>query len=89
MVHPHLHAKFYSNGRKTLVGSANLTSRGLGWRAPSNVELLVALPADFPGLADWESALLNSAVEATEQLREQIRVQAEQLKHSSASAPSS
>ena len=80
LVHPHLHAKFYSNGRKTLVGSANLTSRGLGWRTPSNVELLVALPADFPGLADWESALLNSAVEATEQLREQIRVQAEQLK---------
>ena len=79
-VHPHLHAKFYSNGRKTLVGSANLTSRGLGWHTPSNVELLVALPADFPGLADWESALLDSAVEATEQLREQIRVQAEQLK---------
>ena len=79
-VHPHLHAKFYSNGRETLVGSANLTSRGLGWHTPSNVELLVALPAEFPGLADWEFALLDSAVEATEQLRDQIRVQAEQLK---------
>ena len=79
-VHPHLHAKFYSNGRETLVGSPNLTSRGLGWHTPSNVELLVALPAEYPGLADWEFALLDSAVEATEQLREQIRVQAEQLK---------
>lgn len=79
-VHPHLHAKYYSNGHKTLVGSANLTSRGLGWHTPSNVELLVALPAGFPGLADWESALLDSAVEATAQLREQIRMQAEQLK---------
>ena len=80
LVHPHLHAKYYSNGKKTLVGSANLTSRGLGWHTPSNVELLVALPAEFPGLADWESTLLDSAVEATEQLREQIRVQAEQIK---------
>lgn len=80
LVHPHLHAKYYSNGRETLVGSANLTSRGLGWYTPSNVELLVALPVDFLGLADWESALLNSAVEATEQLREQIRIQAAQLK---------
>lgn len=80
LVHPHLHAKYYSNGQKTLVGSANLTSRGLGWHTPSNVELLVALPAEFPGLANWESALLDSAIEATEQLREQIRVQAEQLK---------
>ena len=80
LVHPHLHAKYYSNGQKTLVGSANLTSRGLGWHTPSNVELLVALPAEFPGLADWESALFDSAVEATEQLREKIRLQAEQLK---------
>ena len=79
LVHPHLHAKYYSNGQKTLVGSANLTSRGLGWHTPSNVELLVALPREFPGLANWESALLDSAIEATEQLREQIRVQAEQL----------
>lgn len=76
LVHPHLHAKYYSNGRETLVGSANLTSRGLGWHTPANLEILVALPAEFPGLADWESMLLGSAVEATEQLREQIRVQA-------------
>lgn len=79
LVHPHLHAKYYSNGRKTLVGSANLTLRGLGWHTPSNVELLVALPAEFPGLADWESMLLDSAVEATEKLHQQISMQAEQL----------
>ena len=80
MVHPHLHAKYYSNGRETLVGSANLTSRGLGWHTPANVEILVALPADFPGLASWESMLLESAIDATEQLRQQLRVQADQLK---------
>ena len=83
LVHPHLHAKYYSNGQKTLVGSANLTARGLGWRTPANVEILVALPAEFPGLARWESTLLDSAVEATRRLQEQIRVQAEQLKQTS------
>lgn len=80
LVHPHLHAKYYSNGRQSLVGSANLTARGLGWHTPSNVELLVALPADFAGLAAWEQSLLNSAVEGTAQLRDQIRLQAESLK---------
>lgn len=80
LVHPHLHAKYYSNGRQTLVGSANLTSRGLGWHTPANVEILVALPAEFPGLANWESMLLESAIEATEQLRRQLRIQADQLK---------
>lgn len=82
LVHPHLHAKYYSNGHNSLIGSANLTLRGLGWHTPSNVELLVSLPSDFPGLTDWESALLDSAVEASEQLREQIRVQVAQLEQS-------
>ena len=80
LVHPHLHAKYYSNGQQTLVGSANLTSRGLGWYTPANVEILVALPADFPGLANWESILLESTIEATKQLRQQLRIQADQLK---------
>lgn len=80
LVHPHLHAKYFSNGRKSLVGSANLTARGLGWHTPSNVELLVALPAEFAGLAEWEHALLGSAVQATEELRDRIRRQADALK---------
>ena len=80
LVHPHLHAKYYSNGQHTLVGSANLTSRGLGWHTPANVEILVSLPAEFPGLATWEAILLESAIEATEQLRRDLHVQADQLK---------
>lgn len=80
LVHPHLHAKFYSNGRDCLVGSANLTGRGLGWHTPSNVELLVALPADYEGLVAWENMLLDSSVQATEDLRDRIRRQADYLK---------
>lgn len=80
LVHPHLHAKYYSNGRQSLVGSANLTARGLGWHTPANIELLVALPSDFAGLAEWEQSLLGSAVEATPELRDRIRLQADSLK---------
>ena len=80
LVHPHLHAKYYSNGRQTLIGSANLTSRGLGWHIPANVEILVTLPAEFPGLIRWEAMLVESAIEATEQLRQQLWMQAGQLK---------
>ena len=80
MVHPHLHAKYYSNGQQCLVGSANLTARGLGWHTPSNIELLVTLPANSPGLSGWEEMLLSSAIVATEQLRDQIRALAEKLK---------
>ncbi len=80
LVHPHLHAKYYSNGHQSLVGSANLTARGLGWHTPANVELLVALPSEFAGLAEWEPALLSTAVQATEELRDHIRRQAAALK---------
>lgn len=84
LVHPHLHAKYYSNGRDSVVGSANLTARGLGWHTPSNVELFVALPAEFAGLAEWEHSLLSSAVQATEELRDCIRRQADVLKEDEA-----
>ena len=85
LVHPHLHAKYYSNGRDSLVGSANLTARGLGWHTPSNVELLVSPPFQFAGLAAWEETLLSSAVQATEGLRDSIRRQADALKENETS----
>ena len=80
LVHPHLHAKYYRAGNRCLVGSANITGRGLGWKTPANLELLVELPLNFPGLHEWESTLLASAVPATEELRDQIMREAERLK---------
>ncbi len=80
LVHPDLHAKYYSNGEQSLVGSSNLTARGLGWHMTPNIELLVSLPASFEGLLSWEKALLESAIEATVHLRDQIHMQAEVIK---------
>ena len=79
LVHPHLHAKYYRADQRCLIGSANLTSRGLGWMTPGNVELLVELPADFAGLGEWETALLGAAVMVTQELREQIKLEAKRL----------
>ena len=81
-VHPSLHAKFYSNTEQCLIGSANLTGRGLGWHSPSNVELLVALPRSLPGLLEWETALLNSSVKVTRELRDRLHSEALAMRES-------
>ncbi len=79
LVHPHLHAKYYRGDQRCLIGSANLTSRGLGWSTPSNVELLVELSFDFMGLQNWEADLLSSALEATKELHDQLIREVERL----------
>ena len=79
LVHPHLHAKYYRGDERCLVGSANLTSRGLGWTTPANVELLVELSADLNSLREWETALFDAAIPATQELKENIRHEADRL----------
>ena len=59
LVHPHLHAKYYRAGESCIVGSANLTARGLGTVVPPNRQLLIELPANFSGLREWESMVLE------------------------------
>ena len=71
-IHPLLHAKYYSNGSQTLIGSANLTSRGLEWYRPSNIELLLPFESNSLGLLEWETALLDSCIEVNNQIKEEI-----------------
>ena len=80
LVHPQLHAKYYRGDDRCLIGSANLTARGLGWMAPANVELLIELPSSFPGLRDWEATLIDSAVLATSELHDQISREADRIR---------
>ena len=79
LIHPRLHAKYYRADQRCLIGSANLTSRGLGWVTPPNVELLVELPADFEGLAEWEKGLLDAAFPATQELRDHITLESDKF----------
>lgn len=79
LIHPTLHAKYYRADQRCLIGSANITNRGLGWATLPNIELLVELSANFAGLEKWEKTLVDAAVEANQELREQINREAERL----------
>ena len=77
--HPNLHAKYFRGDESCLVGSANLTGRALGWRLPCNLELIVELDRNFPGLKGWEDSLMRSSVLVTRDLRDQLAREAELL----------
>ena len=79
LIHPHLHAKYYRGDTRCLIGSANLTRRGLGWNVPPNLELVAELSYDSAGLRSWEESLISSAIPATEELRDRIADEAEKL----------
>lgn len=73
-VHPHLHAKYYRADDLCLVGSANLTDRGMGWAAISNLELLQpAHESDLRTLYVWEQRMLHATLAATQEMRDQLR----------------
>jgi len=79
-VQPHLHAKFFAADDLCLIGSANLTHSALGWRSPSNTELLVELDADEYGLNQWWDGLLASSIEANRAMMDALADQARALK---------
>lgn len=57
-----LHAKYYRADTECFIGSANLTQTALGWKQPSNLELLVALPSSELSLAEFEKTVMADAV---------------------------
>lgn len=79
-----LHAKYFRVDDTCLIGSANLTGRALGWRMPSNLELMLEVPASFVGLADWEQSLFASSVPATSEMRNSIAIEAEKIRQAGA-----
>lgn len=80
LVHPHLHAKFFASDHACLVGSANLTHTALGWRSPSNLELLIELDAREHGLNDWWDGLVGSSIVATQEMKAALAHQADGLR---------
>lgn len=80
LIHPHLHAKFFAADQLCLVGSANLSYTALGWRTPSNVELLVELNTADHGLDAWWDELLGQCIEATSDMRDALEKEASRLR---------
>ena len=65
-----LHAKLFAADDKCLVGSVNVTHTALGWRKPSNFELLAPVSRTASHIVEFENTLLSGAVRATAALRD-------------------
>ena len=64
-LHPSLHAKYYRVDDVVLIGSANLTSSGMGWSPQSNVEILCRAGDDFDACT-FQRGLLKDAREISD-----------------------
>ena len=82
LIHPHLHAKFFAADTSCLVGSANLSQTALGWRNPSNLELLIQLSTSDHGLESWWSQLQGESIKATDEISSALELAAAELRAS-------
>ena len=74
-----LHAKLFAADDRCLVGSANVTDIALGWRAPSNLELLTPVSRAASRIVAFEDALFAGAVRATREQQDRLRDLVERL----------
>jgi hypothetical protein len=74
-----LHAKLYRFDRAYKLGSANLTGKALGWRAPSNIEILRPASGHDQDLRELEETLLSSSMLADARYREEVQRQVDLL----------
>ena len=81
-----LHAKMFAADDRCLVGSANVTLTALGWRRPSNLELLTAVPRTACHVMSFEEELLAGSVRATVEQRDRLRDMLARLQGLSADA---
>ena len=65
-LHPNLHAKYYRCDTNVLVGSANLTARGMGYSGIGNLEILCEPSAAFDAAA-FEAQLLAESREISDE----------------------
>ena len=67
-----LHAKLYVADHRCLVGSANVTETALGWRTPSNLELLVSVERQL--VEELLEELFKNAILANDLQRDRLQL---------------
>ena len=67
-----LHAKLFIADERCLVGSANVTATALGWRDPSNLELLAPVGRRTAEIQIFEATLLADPIPATAAERDRM-----------------
>ena len=70
LLHNRLHAKYFRNEARVLLGSANLTGAALGWSAQSNLELLVDSRLNL--VMSLEEQLERESIVATPELADEL-----------------
>lgn len=76
-LHDRLHAKYYRNEDRALIGSANLTATALGWTHTPNLELLVA--SSDGDIHSMEQELAATGIIATDEIARQVEAIAQLL----------
>jgi hypothetical protein len=79
LVHPLLHAKSYRFDDSVYIGSANLTSKALGWACPSNLEILELASEQAPSIRELERHLLATSTKVDASYRDEMSRQVELL----------
>ena len=74
-----LHAKYIRVDDRYLVGSANITASALGWRVPSNLELLIDGASNSVELKSWEQKLFESSVVVGKEDRDKLQERVSEL----------
>ena len=74
-----LHAKYIRADDRIIVGSANVTASALGWRVPSNLELMIDASSNSLELRSWETNLFNSSVVVSKEYRDKLQERASAL----------
>lgn len=69
-----LHAKLYVADNRCLVGSANVTETALGWRTPSNLELLVPVDREDVIVREFIEDLFRNPVLANDLQRDRLQL---------------
>jgi hypothetical protein len=80
LVHPLLHAKMFRFDNEVFFGSANITDRALGWRIPSNIELVLSPTELTEEFVAFESEMLSSAIPVDSDYRNALMRQVEKAR---------
>lgn len=71
-VHPLLHAKSYRFDEFVYIGSANLSSKAMGWVHPSNIEILEPAGERSGKVRELERRLLATSIKVDESYRSEM-----------------
>ena len=75
-----LHAKLFVADNRCLIGSANVTATALGWRIPSNLELLASADRSSPAISAFLTELKSGSIRATRNHQVRLGELVEQLR---------